>query len=53
MIGKNKILVFLDNGFRYEGDLISEDESFLTIFDYKTEHKISLKKSNIKVREEE
>jgi sRNA-binding regulator protein Hfq len=47
-----KILIFLDNGFRYEGDFIEEDETFLTILDYKTGHKISLKKNNIKVREE-
>lgn len=53
MMKERKVLVFLDNGFRYEGDFIEESEEFLTIYDYKTKHKIMLKKSNIKVREEE
>lgn len=51
---KKKVLVFLEviNSFRYEGEIVKETDEFLTILDYKTQHKILLKKSDIKVLEE-
>jgi len=47
----NKILIFLKNGFRYEGEIISESKEFLTIYDTKKNKEISIAQDQISIKE--
>jgi len=46
-----KIRIFLKNGFRYEGIIISETEEFITIQDTIKHKEITINKDSISVKE--
>lgn len=40
-------------GLRYRGPIVKEDDEFITLFDLKTQHEITLKKSDLSILEVE
>ena len=47
---KHNVKVFLKNGFRYEGQVLTETERFLTIKDKKTGNIVDIATDNIGTR---
>ena len=48
---KDKVRIFLKNGFRYEGTIINENDEFLTIQDTVKDKEITIAKDQISVKE--
>jgi len=48
---KQKIRIILNNGFKYEGELIKEDDNFIEIHDFISDNDLTINKKETKLIE--
>lgn len=48
---ERRVKIFLKNGFKYEGDFISEDSNFFKLFDYTVKGVVELNQTEISTKE--
>ena len=48
---KQKIRIILNNGFKYEGELIKEDDNFIEIHDFISDNDLTIFKKETKLIE--